>query len=279
MADCTIHLLSLKPSIAPDKVVSKLKANADQKILITGIPHGWVHRPHELSINELLSHEWHLFVLTNASSEPLQLGSEVEAHVKINVSIPEEQWNQLANPISKAPQDIPQLPSEWAEQSTGDLHIPKQHIEPQMTPEPLPGTLKLDPLMAHLLSNALPKQVRQNPVSLFNLFSYKNNDSAIHEQYMRDFKRSFGDSAGAYVKFMGPVGPLVDGTGISQEQQQQGNDGGRGWEEANLTHYDSIFHYAYMLSTGVYQGLNKDKVRGLEDTCILLVSEVESLLK
>ena len=132
--------------------------------------------------------------------------------------------------------------------------------------------------MAHLLSNALPKQVRQNPVSLFNLFGYKNNDSAIHEQYMRDFKRSFGDSAGAYVKFMGPVGPLVDGTSISQEQQQQGNDGGRGWQEANLTHYDSIFHHAYMLSTDVYQGLSKDKVRELEDTCILLVSEVKPLL-
>lgn len=131
--------------------------------------------------------------------------------------------------------------------------------------------------MAHFLSTTLPEPVRQKPVSLFNLFSYKNNDSAIHEQYMRDFKRSFGDSAGAHVKFMGPVGPLVDGMSKNQEQQQHGNDGGGSWQEANLTHYDSIFHYAYMLSTDVYQELNKDKVRGLEDTCILLVSEVELL--
>jgi hypothetical protein len=93
---------------------------------------------------------------------------------------------------------------------------------------------------------------------------------------MRDFKRSFGDSAGAHVKFMGPLGPLsIDGVSNRQEQQQHGIDGGGGWQEANLTRYDSIFHYAYMLSTDVYQELNKDKVRGLEDTCILLVSEAE----
>lgn len=275
MSDCTIHLLSLKPSIAPDEVVSKLRANANQKILITGIPHGWVHKPHKLSIKELLSHEWHLFVMMTASSEPLQTDPGVEAHVKINVTVPEEHWNQLVSPTTKAPHDIPQLPLEWTEQSTRDLHIPKQHITAQPTPNPPPGTLKLDPPMANFLSAALPKQVRQNPVSLFNLFAYKNNDSVVHEQYMRDFKRSFGDSAGAYVKFMGPVGPLVDGFVDSQVQRHGGN-GVEGWQEANLTHYDSIFHYAYMLSADVYQGLNKDKVRGLEDTCILLVSEVDS---
>ena len=78
---------------------------------------------------------------------------------------------------------------------------------------------------------------------------------------------------------MGPVGSLVlDDTGGRQGQWQRGEDAGSGcWQEANLTHYDSIFHYAYMLSTDVYQRLNRDKVRGLEDTCILLVSEVELL--
>jgi hypothetical protein len=276
MVECTIHLLSLTPDIKSDKVASQLRAKTNQKILITGIPHSWVHKPYKLNVNELLSHEWHLFVLTTSSSEVLQFDRGVEAHIKINITIPEQQWNQIVNPTSSRSRDIPQLPSEWLEKSTGDLHIPKQHIASQTTPNPPPGTLKLDPPMAHFLSTALPRPVRQNPVSLFNLFKYKNNDSTIHEQYMQDFKRSFGDSAGAYVKFMGPVGPLAtDGTGKGQGKQHE--DGGDGWQEANLTHYDSIFHYAYMLSTDVYQGLNKDKVRGLEDTCILLVSEVEIL--
>lgn len=279
MADCTILLLSLTPGIAPDRVVSQLRANESQKILITGVPHGWVHKPHRLNVNELLSHEWHLFILTTSSSESLQLGSGVEAHVKINITIPKEQWNNLVKPTSNPPNNIPQLPPEWISQSTKDLNIPKQHIAPQTTPNPPPGTLKLDPSMANFLSTALPEPVQQNPVSLFNLFKYANNDSAIHEQYMRDFKSSFGDSAGACVKFMGLGGALVDGTSESQDQQYslRRDDDGDGWQEANLTHYDSVFHYAYMLSTDVYQGLNKVKVRGLDDTCILLVSEVELL--
>jgi len=275
--DCTIQLISLKPDTAIDEVLFQLRTNTNQRILITGRTHGWVHKPHKLDVDELLAHEWHLFVLTAASSEPLQLNAAVEAHFEINVAIPEVQWKQLVDPDSKQPRSTPQLPSEWIEQSTGDLHVPKQHVSSQTTASPAAGTLKLDASMAKFLSTSLPENVRQKPVSLFNLFKYRDGDSAVHEQYMQDFKNSFGDSAGAYVKFMGPVGPLIslDAAGEIQAQQQVGDDGS--WQEANLTHYDSTFHYAYMLSTDVYQELNKDKVRGLEDTCILLVSEVEML--
>jgi hypothetical protein len=271
--DCTIYLLSLESDITASKAASQIKPNENQKILITGRPHGWVHKPLKLNVDELLAHEWHLFVLTTASSEPLQFDAGVKARIKINVAVPEEQWKQLVNPDSNKPHITPQLPSEWIEQSTAELHIPKERVNVQTATHPAAGTLKLDASMAEFLSTALPKAVRQKPVSLFNLFKYKDDDSAIHEQYMQDFKKSFGDSAGAYVKFMGPVGPLISAKGESQEQQQRGDDSS--WQEANLTHYDSIFHYAYMLSTDVYQKLNQDKVRGLEDTCIVLVSEVE----
>lgn len=273
MVDCTIHLLSLKASLSANQVVSQLKANADHNILIAGVPHGWVHKPHKLDVDKLLSHEWHLFLLTSASLGSIQhVDSSVEAHVRINVSVPEEQWKHLATKSTPDQQHTtPQLPAEWIDQSTGNLSIPNKRINDQPTSTPAPGVLALDPPMAAFLSTALPKKAAQKPVSLFNLFKYRDNDSRIHEQYMQDFKRSFGDSAGAHIKFMGPVviSAFVD------ERPEQGRDGG--WQEANLTHYDSVFHYAYMLSTDVYQGLNKDKVRGLEDTCILLVSEVELL--
>lgn len=49
----------------------------------------------------------------------------------------------------------------------------------------------------------------------------------------------------------------------------------RRWHDANLVQYDTMFHYAYMLSTEGYTRLNQDKVRGLADTCILLISESE----
>jgi hypothetical protein len=85
--------------------------------------------------------------------------------------------------------------------------------------------------MARFLSTALPGAKASGPVSLFNLFKYRSGDPSVHDKYMGDFKRKFGDSVGAKVKFMGPVKT---------------------------------------------QGLNKDKVSGLEDTCILLVSEGEA---
>lgn len=269
MVECTVHLISLNPDATHAQVVSQLKA-ADQKILIAGIPHGWVHKPHTNDVDQLVGSEWHLFVLTARSNDQVQLDQSAKSHITITVAIPEEQHKQLLQSISNRPSthNTPQLPAEWLEQSTGNLHIPHEHICSQTEANPAAGTLQLDNTMANFLSTALPNNVNQKPVSLFNLFKYRNGDSALHEQYMQDFKDSFGDSAGAFVKFMGPVKSQLK---TSNEGQQSTGS----WQEANLTHYDSIYHYAYMLSTDVYQRLNKDKVRGLEDTCILLVSEVE----
>ncbi|TKA65320.1 hypothetical protein B0A55_11501 [Friedmanniomyces simplex] len=120
-----------------------------------------------------------------------------------------------------------------------------------------PGELRLDRSMADFLTSALPPAVANSPVSLFNLFKYPaDTGSTVHDAYMEGFKSSFGNTAGASVRFMGPVGSSS-------------------WDDANLVQYDNIWHYAYMLSTDVYAGLNKQKVEGLEDTCILCVSEIE----
>lgn len=142
------------------------------------------------------------------------------------------------------------------------------------------GELRLDSAMSGFLSNALPPEVANAPVSLMNLFRYPGGDSSTHDDYMEGFKKNFGDSAGATVKFMGPVESAVQynmvgsvdagipGDAVPPEQPKL-------WQDANLVQYDSIWHYAYMLSTEVYAELNKQKVAGLEDTCILCVSEVE----
>ena len=90
---------------------------------------------------------------------------------------------------------------------------------------------------------------------------------------MDDFKRQFGESAGASVKLTGPLELQF------KEKDEMGgersSDNG-GWQDANLTQYESIYHYAHMLSTDIYQQPNKDKVRGLDDTGILLISEGEA---
>lgn len=269
MVECTVHLVSLSPGATQGQVVPQLK-EAGQNILITGIPHGWIHKPHANDVDQLVGSEWHLFVLTAKSDDRLRLDQSVKAHITIAVAIPGEQHRQLLQSISNrlSTHNTPQLPAEWVDKSTGHLHIPSERICGQTEANPPAGTLQLNKPMANFLSTALPNSVNQKPVSLFNLFRYRDGDSTVHEQYMQDFKASFGDSAGAFVKFMGPVKSQL-------KTSNEGQNSPGAWQEANLTHYDSIYHYAYMLSTDVYQRLNKDKVRGLEDTCILLVSEVE----
>jgi hypothetical protein len=51
--------------------------------------------------------------------------------------------------------------------------------------------------MARFLSTAMPSVNCRGPVSLFNLFKYAGGDPSIHDKYMGNFKRQFGESAGA----------------------------------------------------------------------------------
>lgn len=276
MVHCTIHLLSLQPGYAKNEIASRFAHTDGQhgpKVLIAGVPHGWIHKAHNHDVDLLLGHEWHLFILTNSASEAPQLGEGMLAHLAIDITVPEDQWKQLVQDNLSTPaawHSAPQLPADWTEARTGELQIPMHQRADQSMERPDAGTLQLDEPMAKLLSEALPRGVRQQPVSLFNLFKYRDGDSSVHDQYMRDFAENFGDSAGARVKFMGPVRSRVTECGQSDGQRSENL-----WQDANLVHYDSIYHYAYMLSTEVYQKLNKDKVRGLEDTCIMVVSEVE----
>lgn len=232
--------------------------------LIRGIPHGWIHQPHFLNKHQLLAHPWDLFLVTKAPKLPNTALEFAEAHLTIPFSLPKDKIEQLRSASTSRPEasdKTPPLPQEWQ-----DGGIPRSAIT-TIKNRPLgPGELHLDPAMAHFLSKALPSELANEPVSLFNLFKYKGS-SAVHDEYMEDFKKGFGSSAGATVRFMGSIdGPLISGKDGRAEQS---------WDDANLVQYDTIWHYAYMLSTNLYAPMNKKKVSGLDDTCILCVSEIE----
>lgn len=271
MISCEAHLLSLDAGASPKDVVSSLKDKYE--VLVAGIPHGWIHKPHQQDANRLRGHDWHLFVLTAATSEPLESDATTVAHLRIDISITEDQYKHLLCSRATQPKPLPTTPplaAKWTKPTTGELRIPKSHnLDPVKSPLG-PGELRLDSEMTKFLSSALPSTISSKPVSLFNLFKYRNGDSSVHDKYMNDFKQNFGDSAGARVRFMGPVR-----SGLKQNFADDEASVHRGWQDANLVQYDTIFHYAYMLSTEIYQELNKDKVHGLEDTCILMISEAE----
>lgn len=256
MERATIHLIDLKTGTDAKDFIKHLPKDS---ILIKGVPHGWVHRPHHLDKNVLLAQSWNLFLVTQPMPLPASTQDLTTAHIFVEVSISASQIEQLEAQAHSLPQPSPKtpsLPKQWLPGS-----IPQSAVLAPTDAPLKPGELRLDPPMTDFLSTALPAPIANSPISLFNLFKYKNNSSATHDAYMQGFKQHFGDSAGASVKFMGPV--------------QSSLQAGQRWDDANLVQYDTLWHYAYMLSTDVYKELNKQKIAGLEDTCILCVSEVE----
>ncbi|KAK6001969.1 hypothetical protein QM012_002459 [Aureobasidium pullulans] len=255
-----IHLVSIKQG----KTAQDVMQSITETPLIRGKPHGWIHQPHFLNKDQLLDHAWDLFLVTREPELPSTALELIETSLRIPFSIPLEQFEQLRSTLMSKPKasgKTPPLPQEW--HSGG---IPESAITTAKNGSLGPGELHLDTSMADFLSNALPPELSNEPVSLFNLFKYKGS-SAIHDDYMEDFKNGFGSSAGATIRFMGPVnGSLISETGDRAEQS---------WDDVNLVQYDTIWHYAYMLSTDLYAPMNKKKVSGLDDTCILCVSEVE----
>lgn len=232
--------------------------------VVRGKPHGWVHRPHFLDKDRLTAHAWDLFLVIKEPWLPNEALKHIKDHLIIPFWLPKDRFEQLQSTSASRPQasdKTPALPEEW--QKGG---IPKSAVATAKNGPLEPGELHLDPSMTDFLTNALSAELANEPVSLFNLFKYKGS-SAVHDDYMEDFKKGFGNSAGATVRFMGPVGgPLRYGDDGKAKQS---------WDDANLVQYDTIWHYAYMLSTDLYALMNKKKVSGLDDTCILCVSEVE----
>lgn len=277
MMNCTIHLLNLGANESVADFIKGLDDGLQKSILVKGKPHGWVHEPRNLNLKQLTlrssdKEQWELFLLTTSANtaDSLSLHSRVLTHLCVPISIPEPQFKSLtsratSNTTPSPSTETPPLPPLWFK-SPGNGTIPSDKIVPTKRGSLQSGELLLHPPMADFLSSALPSNVANKPVCYFNLFKYRNGDRSVHDAYMQGFKDNFGSAAGAQVLFMGPVEGTLQVDGKDQE--------GR-WDDANLVQYDSVWHYAYMLSTDIYQKLNKQKMEGLEDTCIMLVSEIE----
>lgn len=265
-------------------IVATIQSNDLPSFLIRGVSYGWVHKPHNLNGDVLLSEEWDFFFLTKVPT--LFLGGYVSQfigrHISIAAQIPLQQADALnersqrsgtngflANDMPKASLRTPTLPDSWRVASSSDVkhEIPEAVIKERRSRSLRPGELHLDENMAKYLSMAEPEAIREEPVCFFDLFKYANSDRSVHDSYMNGFKEKFGPDAGAEIKFMGPVQEMLSVDGQHEEGELT-------WDDTNLVQYDSVWHYAHMLSTDIYQSLNQEKMRGLEDTCILMVSEI-----
>jgi hypothetical protein len=248
--DCNIHLVALNEDLPSQRFLELLVAGGgSKKCIIEGRLHGWVHPPLANYTKQLRGHDWDLFLLTNqdVTRFPEQVVASIKAHVMIRVTIPNSEYEDLKNSISTTPSpnvETPPLPKGWGQ----DGGIPESTITTAERSGNA-GELKLDSSMADFLSSTLPSTVRDKPVSLFNLFKYPKGDQSVHDAYMDGFKEKFGGAAGAIVKFMGPVRGGLEYSAQSSTDLQEVDKGL--WKHANLVQYDSIWHYAYMLSTDI----------------------------
>lgn len=203
-SDMFIHLIAVDASTG---VRALLDHFSHGSLLLKGCPHGWVHRPHRLDKEQLLAHSWDLFLLTREASLPVSTHRLLAAHLSVKVFLPKAQCEQLRSQAGSPPTasaNTPPLPQDWV--SAG---IPLAAIVDTKHSALEPGEWRLDSSMATFLATAFPATIANAPVSLLNRFKYRGS-SAIHDDYMEDFKQHFGDAAGATVQCMGPVaGELV----------------------------------------------------------------------
>jgi hypothetical protein len=279
MPKATVHLIALQPTTNASNFIAELKLVSfdEPPYILKGRPCGWVQSPRNLHKKKLTAHEWDIFLVTKSETLPAGMIPSLADHVSATIEVRQAQFDSLLSQAGQKPQaakDTPPLPEDWQPDDVHDERrgskfygrIPSHEVLTALGREERPGALRLDHSMAWFLSSAEPADIRGSPACFFNFFKYKNADKSTHDSYMRGFKEKFGAVAGGQVRFMGSVGGLRFGAGDGES--------GTGWDESNLTQYDSVWHYAYMLSTDVYKELNQEKVRGLEDTCILLVSEL-----
>lgn len=115
--DCTVHLFSLKPGLYPGagEVIAQVAKQDKVKILLSGIPHGWIHKPRHQDADRLLGHDWHLFLLTETETEPGEAvaaaaaytpswrlpADAVTAHITARVAIPYDQYDSLEGDVAR----------------------------------------------------------------------------------------------------------------------------------------------------------------------------------
>lgn len=264
MPSATAHLIALHPTTTPATFIT-----TQPPYIIKDRPYGWIHTPTTQHKSQLTTPTWDLFLLTASASFPSGLNPSLSSHISVTIDIPKDQHATLLSQIDQRPtpaENTPPLPTEWQEETGPSPYgrIPAHAVFAPLDQETSPGELRLDARMASFLSTALPPSIRDSPFCGFNLLKYRDGSRSVHDNYMVGFKANLGPRSGGTVRYMGAV----------EKYEIRGEDGGERWDDSALVQYDSVWHFAYMLSTDVYRGLDEEKVRGVEDTGILLISEV-----
>lgn len=253
MPICTVHLLHLSGSI-PDFLAQLTERLKDAPLVVSRVIR-WIIRPSTIDVSPLLDHPWDvLLVLPGDGGLPQELRSSksIRQIFSLQTGIPSSLVKnfQEANAKLLKPEkaDVPSL--------TGALENPRIAASAQ--------NLELSPELRAWFptweGNAAPSG--KGAISMLNLLTFK---PGMHDEYLK-YGKAFGESIG---KRRGGTAKLVG--------KIVGDKGGkREWDEFALAHYPSIRHFADMIASEDYQAVNhRHRVPSLQDTCILMTSELE----
>ncbi|KAF2262079.1 hypothetical protein CC78DRAFT_535134 [Lojkania enalia] len=257
---CTLHLLSLHPTIPLKTFLATLHSTSLSPLVISKVLR-WIILPTQLSTDALLAQNIHWdILLILPSTDPLP--PPVTAHIA-------HAWTVTAGIPSR-------LLRNFSARNDGLLHADpsttprlNSNEENHAAPASSPQNLELAPELQDWISAfSANRRIGTAPVSMLNLLSFKQGMKDSYLEYGKRFAESIGSSRGGVAKLVGTV-THVGGGG-------KGDEGGGGkWDEVALAHYPSILHFADMLRGRDYQEVNKKyRVPALRDTFILCTSEI-----
>lgn len=271
---CTLHLISLHPTIALPTFLSTLKSSNLTPLVISHVVR-WIILPTKISTEHLLARNIHwdiLLILPSTSALPPPLIQQIAHHWSITAGIPSRLTQNFAAKnhalIHPDPGSVPPLRGDDATKSTTSS---AQNLE-----------LSAD--LNAWIDGAVERGGAEDlgAVSMFNLLSFNPGMKSSYLQYGAAFAAYIGSAHGGNAKLVGnvintngqPSLSRSSGTPAAAGLTKVGELGGE-WDEIALAHYPSIRHFRDMLTSAEYQRVNaRFRVPSLRDTAILMTSEV-----
>lgn len=271
---CTFYLIST-PDLA--ECLTKIH-HISPAPLLTARVMGWIITPTHLSVPELTSTNWDLFLVHNSNTTtitapPLDLapllGPSATKTFQFTAHVPTA---LLANFASRNHRLLhPSPSSSTLPPLTGSLDNPARpgFFAPDAQP------LKMTAPLWRWFEAQAARPAGRAAVSMLNLLAMApgRESRALYRAYGKGFHEGAGARRGGVAKLVGRVeGDLAwEGEGgVAAATATAG-----GWEEVAVAHYPSLWHFADMVAGEDYQALNdRYRIPALRDTLILCTTEV-----
>ena len=292
---CAIHLLALDPQTSIPTFLDLLSSQSPPiKPLIASRVITWIIKPTTINADALLNppYPWDLLIVlptTVPLPDPVQ--SKVRNSFSLTSGIPSRLIGQNFQ-SENAERLHPSNPASVPEATTPSLLDPYSK-SPTLFRDSQSLALSA-PFLYWARHFVKSSHIGTQPVSMLNLLAFRKTEAAhkSYQAYGAAFAKSIGSRHGGNAKLVGnvihnpsPSAATRTRSGPDSHEQSKSSSASLSpdqsqpqqqvWDEIALAQYPSIAHFASMLGSADYQGVNQQyRVPSLFDTCILCTSEI-----